>query len=124
MIGPASIELCRSVGPTAWVVLVEMAQRSTGDDVMVAQVSIRELASSIGLAKDTVARAVRRLREAGLVVADQPRTSSGVFGVGAYRLAVPSAVVSVAPVSPPSLARSGVRSSRRRVGQLALALEA
>lgn len=122
VIGPASTELCRSVGPTSWAALVEMAQRSTGEDVMVTQVSIRDLASSLGLAKDTVARAVRRLRDARLVASDQTRSSAGVFDVGAYRLAVPSAAIAVAPRCQPPLARPGAR-SRRQVGQLALALE-
>ena len=52
-LGPAAHELRRHVGPTTWVVLEEMLQRSTGDDGhVVAQVSIRSLASSLGLAKD------------------------------------------------------------------------
>ena len=53
VIGPASSDLCRAVGAMSWAVLVEMAQRSTGDDDMVARVSIRELAPTLGLAKDT-----------------------------------------------------------------------
>ena len=56
-----------------------MVQRSTGSgDHVVAQVSIRSLASSLGLAKDTVGRAVRRLRDLGVIVAVQARSESEV----------------------------------------------
>ena len=54
-LGPSAHELRRHVGPTAWVVLEEMLQRSTSDDGhVVAQVSIRSLASSLGLGENTV----------------------------------------------------------------------
>jgi len=54
----------------AWVVLQEMLQRSTGDgDHDVAQVPIRAPGSSLGLAKDTVSRALRPLRELGAIEA-------------------------------------------------------
>ena len=99
-LGPAAHELRRHVGPVAWVVLEEMLQRSTGDgDDVVAQVSVRALASSLGLAKDTVARAVRRLRDLGVIDAAQARSSSGVFNAGSYRLVVPA--VCFSPAGPP-----------------------
>jgi DNA-binding transcriptional MocR family regulator len=96
-LGPAAHELRRHVGPTTWVVLEEMLQRSTGDDGhVVAQVSIRSLASSLGLAKDTVTRAVGRLRDLGVIDASQGRSRSGVFEAGSYRLAVPAVCLSPA----------------------------
>jgi len=125
VLGPKAHELRAHVGSTAWAVLEEMMQRSTGDgDHVVAQLSIRSLASSQGLAKDTVARAVRRLRDLGVVDAVQARVGSGVFDAGSYRLAVPVACISVACASQPPAAASSVRSSsgRRSAGQLALAL--
>ncbi len=68
VLGPRAHELRDYVGSTAWAVLEEMMQRSTGaGDHVVAQVSIRSLASSRGLAKDTVNRAVRRLRDLGAI---------------------------------------------------------
>lgn len=134
-LGPAAHELRRHVGPTTWVVLEEMLQRSTGDgDDVVAQVSIRALASSLGLAKDTVARAVGRLRDLGVIEAVQARARSGVFDAGSYRLAVPAGCLSPAGPSqpsalspaprpccaaPPSAARSS-SSARRSSGQLSL----
>ena len=102
-LGPAAHELRRHVGPTTWVVLEEMLQRSTGDDDhVVAQVSIRSLASSLGLAKDTVTRAVGRLRDLGVIDASQARARSGVFEAGSYRLAVPAVCLSPAGPSQPS----------------------
>ena len=102
-LGPAAHELRRHVGPTTWVVLEEMLQRSTGDDGhVVAQVSIRSLASSLGLAKDTVTRAVGRLRDLGVIDASQARSRSGVFEAGSYRLAVPAVCLSPAGPSQPS----------------------
>lgn len=100
-LGPAAHELRRRVGPTTWVALEEMLQRSTGDDDhVVAQVSIRSLASSLGLAKDTVTRAVGRLRDLGVIDASQGRSRSGVFEAGSYRLAVPAVCLSLACPQP------------------------
>ena len=96
LLGPRAHELRVYVGSTAWAVLEEMMQCSTGDgDHVVAQVSIRSLAASLGLAKDTVARAVRRLRDLGVIQAEQPRFDSGVFQTGSYRLDVPTACLNV-----------------------------
>jgi DNA-binding transcriptional MocR family regulator len=107
-----------------------MMQRSTGDgDHIVAGVSIRSLASSLGLAKDTVARAVRGLSDLGVVAAVQARSDSGVFAAGSYRLAVPAGCLSLAcPSQPPALssapsAAAPPSSARRPSGQLALSLE-
>lgn len=136
MLGPAAHELRRHVGPTTWVVLEEMLQRSTDDDGhVVAQVSIRSLASSLGLAKDTVTRAVGRLRDLGVIDASQTRSRSGVFEAGSYRVAIPA--VCLSPASPqlagpsqPSALSPAPRSSssaarpspsaRRSSGQLSL----
>ena len=143
VLGPAAHELRRHVGPTAWVVLEEMLQRSTGNDHVVAQVSIRSLASSLGLAKDTVNRAVGRLRDLGVIEAAQARARSGVFDAGSYRLVVPAVCLSPAGptqpsafspaarpscAAPPSAPRasSAARpspSARRSSGQLSLLLE-
>ncbi len=126
VLGPRAHELRHYVGPNAWAVLEEMMQRSTGDgDHVVAQVSIRSLASSLGLAKGTVARAVGRLRDLGAIEAVQARASSGVFDAGSYRLAVPVACLSILCPSKASAPPSALRSSsaRRPSGQLSLLLE-
>ena len=109
VLGPKAHELRAYVGSTAWAVLEEMMQRSTGDgEHVVAQASIRSLASSLGLAKDTVAR-----------------SESGVFEAGSYRLAVPVACISVVCPSQLSVASSAPRpsSARRSSGQLSLLSE-
>jgi DNA-binding transcriptional MocR family regulator len=96
VLGPRAHELRAYVGSTAWSVLEEMMQRSAGDgDHVVAQVSVRSLASSLGLAKDTVNRAVRRLRDLGVIHAEQRRSDSGVFQTGSYRLDVPTVCLTV-----------------------------
>ena len=103
-----------------------MMQRSTGDGHhVVAQISIRSLAASLGLAKDTVNRAVRRLRDLGVIAAVQARSESGVFEAGLYRLAVPVACISVVCPSQPSVAASAARpsSAGRSSGQLSLLSE-
>jgi len=113
VLGPAAHELRRHVGPTAWVVLEELLQRSTSDgDQIVAPVSIRSLGSSLGLAKDTVARAVRRLRELGAIEAVQARATSGAFDAGSYRITVPAVCLSlVCPPQPPVVSSSARPSS-------------
>ena len=57
--------LRRTLGATAWFVLEELALRAAVDGYgkLVVQVSTRELAESLGLNKDTVTRALARLRE-------------------------------------------------------------
>ena len=120
VLGPAAHELRRHVGPTAWAVLEEMVERSTGDgDHLTSQVSIRALASPLGLAKDTVARAVRRLRKIGLIDADQRRTTVGSFDTGSYRLPVPERCIAVVRIPQP-VARASTGSARRPSGQLSL----
>jgi DNA-binding transcriptional ArsR family regulator len=111
-------ELRRRLGPTSWVVFEELLLASSGSSPRVASVSVRALAASLGLSKDTVARALVRLRRAGLVTAHQARTTSGLFATGTYRLMIPESI-SV------STRRAPAASSSRRVDdvQLELAIE-
>ena len=85
-------ELRRRLGPTSWVVFEELLLASSGSSPCVASVSVRSLAMSLGLSKDTVARALVRLRRAGLVTAFQTRTTSGLFATGTYRLMIPESI--------------------------------
>ena len=58
VIGSAGGRVRRALGPTAWTVLEEMLLRSTAvGERRVARVSVRSLARSLGMAKDTAARA-------------------------------------------------------------------
>lgn len=87
-------ELRRRLGPTAWVVFEELLLASTGPTTgCSASVSVRSMAASSGLAKDTVARALIRLRAAGLVAVTQSRSTGGVFGASNYELKIPSGII-------------------------------
>jgi DNA-binding transcriptional ArsR family regulator len=116
-----STELRRRLGPTAWVVFEELLLVSTGTgDGRVASVSIRTLAGRLGLAKDTVARALARLRRAGLVTASQSRTDTGAFATGSYILHIPASITLVD--HGPTASTTTPRPRSRRSHQLALTL--
>ena len=122
VVGAASSDLRRTLGPTSWVVLEELLLRSSGTaDECVACVSVRSLAASLGLAKDTAARAIRRLRDTGLVTVAQQRTKAGIFDTGTYVIAMPEGVSLTA--SPPATPQPRARVGRRDFSQLSLAIE-
>ena len=96
--------------------------RSTGPaDACVASASVRALATSLGLAKDTACRAIRRLRDAGLVTVAQQRTDAGIFDTGTYLIAVPDCIALNA--STQSFRPTRTRVERRHFSQLSLAIE-
>jgi len=87
-------EACRSVraeiGPVAWVVLEELVlsnedgPRPGGGTVEVVT-TVRDLAAAVGLSKDTVAAALRRLTKQGFVTrVNQRDRRSGCFGSSVY----------------------------------------
>jgi DNA-binding transcriptional MocR family regulator len=125
VIDAASIEIRRRVGPTAWAVFEELALSSTGPrDACTASVSVRSLADRLGMSKDTVARALSRLRAAGLVSARQARGSAGTFAVGSYRLHLPESVALVASAANAAPSRAPGRArAAASAAQLALAIE-
>ena len=87
----------------------------------IARVSVRGLGASLGPAKDTTARAIRRLRDAGLVTAAQQRTIVGVFDTGTYRIAVPEHIALV--LSAPTAPLPNRRVARTDLSQLSFAIE-
>jgi DNA-binding transcriptional MocR family regulator len=104
----------RALGPTAWIVLEELVLHSTGvGDDHVASVSVRSLAASLGLAKGTVANAMGRLRDAGLVTALQDRDRAGQFTVGTYRVSVPADALAITLPSTPAASPSTFEPARR-----------
>ena len=122
VVGSASAGLRRALGPTSWMVLEELMLRSTVvGERRVARASVRSLARSLGVAKDTAARAVRRLRIAGVVIGAQQRTASGVFDTGVYVIIVPSEVLTVKTTTTAKPRHSAFGSGE---SQLPLALEA
>jgi DNA-binding transcriptional MocR family regulator len=115
--------LRRGVGPVAWSVLEELVLLGDiADGTFVANVSLRTLARRLGLSKDTINRAMLRLRAAGLVTCGAHPDDTGRFAAGSYRvdlLRVPIRRIDVdpAPMStdPASRARrSPMRQSHRR----------
>jgi DNA-binding transcriptional MocR family regulator len=118
VVAAGATELRRALGPTPWLILEEMLRRSDG--ACTARVSVRSLAATLGLSKDTVARAITRLRATGVVVAVQSRASSGAFDAGVYRIVVPSDVLAIAPVTNEQPTRA--RLDRRDTTQLSLAI--
>ncbi len=99
LLDAASSEIRRRLGATAWVVLEELLLASNDDAGWCeATTSVRALAARTGLAKDTVARALSRLRRAGLITARQSRTA-GVFAAGSYRLLLPCGISVDEPVA-------------------------
>lgn len=68
-------ELALQVGPTAFSLLLELTARAvTGDGPLVADGSVRHLADTTGLGKDTVGRHLRHLVSAGVVERLDPMT--------------------------------------------------
>ncbi len=124
LLAAESVELRRLLGPTAWAVFEELLLVSTSTPRgRQASMSVRSLARRLGLAKDTVARALTRLRRAGLVTPVQSRTSAGVFAAGSYLLTIPDSIA-IQAVSPLTRASTRSRSRQPRGSQLALAIDA
>jgi DNA-binding IclR family transcriptional regulator len=107
VVGTAAIEVVRVAGPTGWAVLTALAvdaEYAAGE--VVARASVRSLAAVLGLDKDTVARALTRLRESGFVVHE-----AGRFTPGVYRLTTPPAWIRFAVDAP------AARSDRRHAAE-------
>lgn len=71
----------------AWCVLEDLIEDARVDSLgrRVAMSSVRRLANNLGVSKDTMARALRRLTSAELIAAlPAPRADRGRFGGGAY----------------------------------------
>jgi hypothetical protein len=83
--GTRAAAVRRKVGPTAWVVLEELVVGA--DRHLRVVTNVRCLATELGLAKDTVAAALRRLKAVGILRRDrQQHAASGTFVAGSYVL--------------------------------------
>jgi DNA-binding Lrp family transcriptional regulator len=104
------------------VVLEALAESSIDrSGEAVSEKSVRGLADEIGLAKDTIARAVRRLQRAGLVSRIDARLTDGRFGHGCYVLDIPDDVFNVCAARVASTTkRRAATKPARRPEQLAL----
>ena len=84
VIGPGAAGLRRRLGPVGWFVLEELAGLAGASGVAVT--SVRALAATVSLDKDTVARALRRLQDEGVVTRVEQANGAGCFGPVGYRL--------------------------------------
>ena len=99
-VDPTSSPLRRRLGPAPWFVLEELVLVGAAEG---AETSVRSLATGLSLNKDTVARALGRLRAEGLVVAEPQGSRAGRFSTGRYRVApVPGIQVLDQPTESPS----------------------
>ena len=90
-LGPRATAVRRAVGPIAWAVLECLAEsREEVAGETVSHASVRGIADALGLAKDTVARALRRIADAGLVAYVASRSEDGRFAASHYRLSFPT----------------------------------
>ena len=81
--------------------------------------SVRSLADSLGVAKNTAARALQRLHAAGLILPAQARTAVGAFAAGSYTIAIPIDTLTVETALPPTHHHA----TRQTHSQLSLAIE-
>jgi len=86
---PACRGVRRRVGAMAWAVLEDLALDARVDEhgVVVAGSSARQVAANLDIQPGTAARALRRLRDQGLVMLVRESGSDGRFGLSAYRVA-------------------------------------
>ncbi len=86
LVAPESREVRRSVGTTAWAVLEDVALDAYLDDHgrLLAVTNVRRIALHLGISKDTAARALLRLADAGLVERQSRRDESGAFSASVY----------------------------------------
>lgn len=114
-VGVAAVDVIRRVGPTGWSVLTALAlDAEHAAERVVVRASVRSLAAALRLDKDTVARALGGLRDAGLVVLEPGRFTPGV-----YRLTIPAELIRFTVGA--SLPRGGRRHAADDAGfQLAL----
>jgi DNA-binding IscR family transcriptional regulator len=88
LVSGASRSLRRALRPIEWVVLEDIAldARLDGKGELVAPTSARRVAEHLGLTAGAVARALARLRSAGLVTHARQPGPVGRFGLSAYVL--------------------------------------
>jgi DNA-binding transcriptional ArsR family regulator len=110
---PSSRAVKRAVGPTAWVILEDIALDATldGEGRLVAETNVRRLAANLSLSPNTVTKHLGRLREHGFVLHEEGRgEADGRFEVSRYVLD-PSAAVERFTVTPSPTAAAGTGGS-------------
>lgn len=85
LVSPESRQVRRGLGATAWAVLEDVAlDACRHGQELVAATNVRRIAANLGISKDTAARALRRLAEAGLLERQSHRGDTGEFAASAY----------------------------------------
>jgi hypothetical protein len=104
---PSSRALCRRVGPLAWVLLEELALRAEARSAgLTVETNVRDLGATLNVGKDTVAKALGRLADLGLLH-PQTRRVAGRYAGCAYVVDIDAchragiAITEVAVVSSP-----------------------
>lgn len=100
---PSSRTVKRAVGPTAWVILEDIALDARLDDEgrLVADTNVRRIAGNLSLAPNTVARHLGRLRDHGFVLHEEGRPAGDGRFVTARYVLDPSAAVERFTLTPP-----------------------
>ena len=90
--GSACVALRRRLGATAWFVLEELVIGAEVVDTggLRARMSTRELALSLELNKDTVTRALVKLRASGVITVAR---RGGAAGASVFAISVPAGLV-------------------------------
>ena len=90
--GSACVALRRRLGATAWFVLEELVMGAEIVDAggLRARASTRELALSLELNKDTVTRALAKLRACGVITVAR---RGGATGASVFAISVPASLV-------------------------------
>lgn len=109
LVGPECRPTRRTLDPTAWFVLEELvlnADAGSSETTVLVPASVRALATELGLSKDTVAAALRRLANTGIVRREDERESdSGRFGHSRYLVDLTSTGIGLVAPSPESQPR-------------------
>lgn len=92
---PSSRAVKQAVGLAAWGVLEDIALDAAVDEAgrLVAATNVRRIAGNLGLGKDTVAAHLRRLREYGFVLCEEPRQAGSGRWQGCRYVLDPAASV-------------------------------
>ncbi|MGH8985776.1 MAG: hypothetical protein ACRDY6_18125 [Acidimicrobiia bacterium] len=116
-----SRDLRRAVGTCGWAVFEDLLLDAAIDErgALVAATNVRRLAANLGVSKDTAARALRRVADAGLVTRREQRAVRGTFATVAYAVSAERlAGITINPSTPTVTAEPAPtpsrRSSRRR----------
>lgn len=115
LVGPECRPTRKTLDPTAWFVLEELVMNAdvgSSQVTVLVPASVRALATELGLSKDTVAAALRRLASAGIVQRVDQRNGSGRFGGSIYLVDLAAIGMEPCPPADPRATPSDTATSR------------